>query len=189
MNEIQISDASLNSDFVKTILSESRQNINICYQCKKCTAGCPLVSEMDYTPTQIIHAIRFGIKDIVLNSKTIWLCASCETCTTRCPQELDIAKVMDALRIIALKSGIKPHVSEIPAFYSSALDSVRLFGRMYELGMLILLKMRTREFGKDIGLGIKMLKKGKIKLIPDIASVLEVNRIFSRIRKREKKSI
>jgi len=63
---------------------------------------------MDYKPAQIIHAIRLGLDDLVFNSKTMWLCASCETCTTRCPQEVDVAKVMDAVKIIAARRGIKP---------------------------------------------------------------------------------
>ena len=78
----------MNEDFIKSFQSTVGQNINLCYQCRKCSAGCPIVYEMDYTPTQIIQAIRLGMKDLVLKSKTIWLCTSCETCTTRCPQDI-----------------------------------------------------------------------------------------------------
>ncbi|MBU2572747.1 MAG: 4Fe-4S dicluster domain-containing protein, partial [Elusimicrobia bacterium] len=99
MTESTVLDMAGRTRFLDDIAKESGQNVNLCFQCKKCTAGCPVADEMDITPTQVIHAIRLGQNDLVLNSKTIWLCASCETCTTRCPQEVDIARVMDACRI------------------------------------------------------------------------------------------
>lgn len=175
-----------NELFIKAIQKEGGQNVNLCYQCKKCTAGCPIVEEMDFTPTQIIQAIRLGMKDLVLTSKTIWLCASCQTCTTRCPQEVDIAGIMDAARIIARKERIKPRLKNVPSFNTSVLESIRMFGRLYELGMLSLLKLRTREFTKDLGLGIKMLKKGKLRLLPSFSSILATNKIFTRVKKAER---
>jgi heterodisulfide reductase subunit C len=56
--------------------------------------------------------MRLGMDDLVLNSKAMWLCASCETCTTMCPQDVDVAKVMDAVKITALHQGIKPAVQK-----------------------------------------------------------------------------
>lgn len=73
-------------DFAEQVQKMTGDHVNLCYQCKKCTSGCPLVFQMDYSPSQIIYAARLGMKELVLNSNTIWLCASCETCTTRCPQ-------------------------------------------------------------------------------------------------------
>ena len=172
-------------DFSKRMQSTSGLNINLCYQCKKCTSGCPLIYEMDYSPHQIIHAVQLGLKDLVLKSKTIWLCASCQTCTTRCPQDVDIAKVMDEARIIARKEKIKPAVREIPAFNKSFLQTLRLFGRSFEAGMTVLLKLRTGEFKKDMKMGIKLIKKGKLKLIPSFTRFFSVNRIFSRVHKME----
>ena len=161
-------------------------NINVCFQCRKCSAGCPVAHEMDLLPSQIIHAVRLGMMEQVLKSRTIWLCASCETCTTRCPQEVDIAKVMDSLRAMAVREGIKPAVPQVRAFHASALQSIRMFGRMYELGMLGMMKLRTGEYMKDKDLGMKMLKKGKMKLFPTPKNVFKINRIFSRAKKMEK---
>ena len=102
MNE-NVLQSTVSKDFMGMIKSNIDENVNLCYQCKKCAAGCPVVYEMDYTPTQIIQAVRLGLEDLVLESKTIWLCASCDTCSTRCPQDIDIAGVMDAARIISAK--------------------------------------------------------------------------------------
>lgn len=174
------------SEFAEIIKQTSGLDINVCYQCKKCTSGCPVSYVMDYTPTQLIHAIHLGLKDLVLNSATIWLCASCETCTTRCPQEVDIAKVMDVLRIIAIHDGIKPKVTDVAAFYRTGLANLRLFGRMYELGLIGMLKLATGQFTKDIGLGTKMLKKGKLKLLPSFQGSSMTRRIFAKVKQREK---
>jgi len=143
---------------------------------------------MDYTPTQIIHAIRLGMDNLVLNSKTAWLCATCETCTTRCPQEVDIAKVMDTVKIVALRRGVKPAVRSVPAFYKATLGNIRMFGRMYELGMIGVLKMLTREWLKDMDLGINMLKKGKLRLSPTFKGSRATRKIFSRVKKLEKQA-
>jgi len=176
-------------DFANKIQTLIGHNANLCYQCKKCTAGCPLVYEMDYSPSQIIYAARLGMKDLVLKSKTIWLCASCETCTTRCPQDVDIAKVMDAARILARKEKFKPGVWEIPIFNKTFLQNIRIFGRLYEAGLTLFLKLRTGEFKKDLDLGIKMIKKGKLKLLPSFTRIVEVNRLFSKVKKLEHKRI
>ncbi|MCP4754741.1 MAG: heterodisulfide reductase subunit C [Proteobacteria bacterium] len=170
------------------IYRECGQNVNLCYQCGKCAAGCPVSYVLDYTSTQLIHAIRLGMDDLVFNSKTIWLCASCETCTTRCPQEVDIAKVMDAVKIEALRRGAKSAVPQIPAFYKATLGNIRVFGRMYDLGMLLTLKLMTRELFKDMNLGIQMLKKGKLKLLPSFKGSTTAKRIFIRVKKLEKGS-
>jgi heterodisulfide reductase subunit C len=174
------------SKFAEIIKETSGVDVNVCYQCRRCTSGCPVTFAMDYTPTQLVHAIRLGLRELVLNSTTIWLCASCETCTTRCPQELDLVKVMDALRITAVHAGIKPKLPEIATFYHVGLDNIRFFGRMYELGLVGMLKLSTGKFTKDIGLGIKMLKKGKLKLLPSFQGSATTRRIFAKVKEQEK---
>ena len=174
------------SEFAETIKETSGLDINVCYQCKKCTSGCPVAYAMDYTPTQLIQAIRLGLKELVLTSATIWLCTSCETCTTRCPQELDLVKVMDALRIMAVHAGIKSKVPEVASFYRADLNNIRLFGRMYELGLIGMLKLSSGQFTKDIGLGIKMLQKGKLNLLPSFRGSSTTRGIFAKVKEREK---
>jgi heterodisulfide reductase subunit C len=114
--------------FLKQINADTLQEINNCYQCGKCSSGCPVADEMDLTPSQIIHAIRLGQKDMVENSKAIWLCASCETCTTRCPHGVDIAGAMDAARRVIFTEGLAPADNKAPSMHKSFLESVRMFG-------------------------------------------------------------
>ena len=175
------------ADFGEAVKSISGLDVNLCFQCAKCASGCPVSYAMDYTPTQLIHAIQLGLTDLVLNSETIWLCASCQTCTTRCPQDVDLAGVMDAVRIIAQRKKIKAKIPEIPTFYRSSLRNIGFFGRMYELGLIAMLKLFTRSFTKDIRLGLKMLRKGKLKILPSFRGALAARGIFSRVKASETK--
>jgi heterodisulfide reductase subunit C len=170
----------------RTVIRESGQNLGLCYQCKKCASGCPISYTMDLSPTQVIHALQLGQAETVLRSDTIWICASCETCTTRCPQEIDIARVMDAARITAQRNKIKPARKDVLTFYRVALQNIRRFGRMYELWLIASLKLKTLDFFKDLQLGTKMLKKRKLKWAPGGTDVKRMRRIIKNIRKLEK---
>jgi heterodisulfide reductase subunit C len=177
------------SKLAEAVWLQSGQNVNLCFQCGKCAAGCPLSYAMDYTPAQLIHAIRLGMDDLVFKSTTMWLCATCETCTTRCPQEVDVAKVMDAVKIIAVRQGIKPTIPQIAKFYRAVLTNVKMCGRMYEMGMIVDYKMRTFEFFKDMKLGMKMFRKNKLKLVPSFTGAMRTRKIFNRVKKIEKRNL
>lgn len=160
-------------------------DISTCYQCQKCSSGCPVAYAMDFPPHVLLHMAQLGLKDEVLQSSTIWLCASCETCTTRCPNGIDIARVMDSLREMALKSRVKPGEKHIAAFHRAFLGSIKGRGRVGELGMILGYKLRSGEFFKDLGLGWQMLLRGKIKLFSKKArGVGEVKRLFQGARRR-----
>jgi heterodisulfide reductase subunit C len=118
----------------------------------------------------------------------MWLCAACETCTTRCPQDVDIAKVMDAAKIIAVKRGFKPAVGSVRSFHKAALANIRRFGRMWEAGLILSLKLRTGEYFKDFELGKLMFRKGKLKTLPSFTGSRRTARIFSRVRRVEKEA-
>lgn len=106
---INISRTKVKDDFVKKVEELSGQNLLACYQCGKCSAGCPAVSEMDILPNQIIRFAQLGLKDELLQSKAIWVCATCLTCNARCPKGINIAEVIEALRVILLRKR-KDHV-------------------------------------------------------------------------------
>ena len=173
------------SGFVLALSRESNQDVNACFQCRKCAVGCPIAFAMDLTPTQIIHSARLGLEDNVFNSKTIWLCASCHTCTTRCPQDVDIARVMDAARILAVKRGVQPSVKSVERFLYTSVKNIEWFGRLYELGLIMALKLKSREFTKDMRLGTEMFKKGKIKVIPSFKGMWDARKICRAVKKKE----
>jgi heterodisulfide reductase subunit C len=100
---ISISQKKIKDDFVKKIEEISGQNLLACYQCGKCSAGCPAISEMDILPNQVIRYAQLGLKDELLESKSVWVCASCYTCNVRCPKGIKIAEVMEAVRQVLLR--------------------------------------------------------------------------------------
>jgi len=120
---IQISSHTLQSDFVKKVAEISGQDLLVCNQCGKCSAGCPMSFAMDWLPNQIIRLAQLGLEEDIAKSKTVWLCASCLTCTVRCPRGVDLGRVMEAIRLITLRKNIdyvgasgipKGTVSELP---------------------------------------------------------------------------
>lgn len=175
------------TDFGRAIKDLSGLDANLCFQCAKCASGCPVAYAMDYTPTQLVHAIQLGLTDLVLNSQAIWLCASCQTCTTRCPQNVDLARMMDVVRIIAQRQGIKAKIPEVPAFYRYSLKNIGIFGRMYELGLIVMLKLESHAFMKDVGLGLKMMKRGNLNILPSFTGALAARRIINQVKAREKR--
>lgn len=100
---INISRSKIKDTFVAKVQELSGQNLLACYQCGKCSAGCPAVSDMDILPNQIIRFAQLGFKDELLRSKAIWICASCMTCNARCPKGINIAEVIEAIRQILLR--------------------------------------------------------------------------------------
>lgn len=161
-----------------------------CYQCGKCSAGCPLAEDMDFTPNQILRMLQFGSKELdekVLASKSIWLCLTCDTCHTRCPQEVDFPNIMDFLRAESLRRGtVHPEAKKIISFHKAFLDSIRLTGRLYEIGLVAGYKLRTMNLLQDIDLAPKMFLKGKLEPLPHMIKGREaIAKIFEKAMKEE----
>jgi heterodisulfide reductase subunit C len=100
----KISIASVQGEFARQVESISGACLLACNQCGKCSAGCPFAFGMDLLPNQTIRLVQLGIEE-VLQSKTIWTCAACLTCVARCPKGIDLPRVMEALRLIAMERG------------------------------------------------------------------------------------
>lgn len=173
----------------------SGEHVSACYQCKSCSSGCPVSFAMDILPHQIIHMIRMGQKEEVLKSASIWICAACETCTTRCPNDIDVAKIMDSLKMASKKSGLKKGDKRPAAFHNSVLAMVKTTGRVYELGMtgFYLLKsgdmipqLKSGALFDQAKLGWLLFKKGKLKLIPKvIKGRTDMTKLFKKLKKGE----
>ena len=168
------------SAFLTAVASRSGQPISLCYQCRKCTNGCPLTFAMDIMPNQVVRMIELGMRDELLRSKTIWVCASCQTCSTRCPNDIDIAHLMDSLRQLSRESG---NVAEpkILKFHEAFLASIRCHGRTFELGMVARYKLSTLDLFSDLSVSLGMFKRGKIGFFPDrIKGRRAVRRMFGK---------
>jgi heterodisulfide reductase subunit C len=157
----------------------------LCFSCRKCSAGCPVADDMELAPHQLVRLVAVALEEEALRSSGIWLCTSCQTCTTRCPNGVDVAGVIDALKQRAAASGVKPRDRRALAFYRAFLDEVRARGRVHEMALIARYSLRARRFPGDIRLGARMVQKGKIPLAPlKKTAVGELRRLFERVKER-----
>lgn len=192
MTEVKISPQTIapNPLFRKQVEDLSGEKISACFQCEKCTNGCPLTFAMDIAPHLLMRSILFGLKNEIIQSDTIWVCASCETCKTRCPNDIDIAHVMDILRQLSRKQGVKESQKNAPLFHSAFLTSIRWYGRQHEMTMAVNYALKSEGINgliKQGNMGIEMIRKGKIKFLPSrLSAGRQVKDIFRRTERHGK---
>ncbi len=103
----RLSAAQVRNKLIQQIEEMSGQEVMACYQCGNCSAGCPVAGAMDLLPNQIIRLLQMGQTEEALRARAIWYCASCLTCEARCPKGIDIARLTEALRTLAIEKGIR----------------------------------------------------------------------------------
>jgi heterodisulfide reductase subunit C len=160
----------------------SGQQVELCYHCHKCTAGCPVVGAMDYGPDRLLRMVTLDESEEILRSRDIWLCSGCYTCATRCPNDIDIAAVMDALRQVAVAEGIPAGERDALLFHRIFLGVLQRLGRSHEAFMLGLFKVLSHvPIYRDVPAGIGLFMRGKVPLLPEgTAAAAEVKQIFER---------
>ena len=149
-----------------------------CYHCRKCTAGCPVAPYMEYNPNKVVKMIQNGKRDEVLRSSTIWICLSCETCITRCPNQVDIARMMDVLRQMAIESGLGARERNILKFHESFLSNIKMGGRINEPLMMVQYKLKSGDLFSDMFMGLDMFMKGKLALMSPRTKDLKAVRVI-----------
>lgn len=133
---LRISSASIGSPFVAKLEKASGQKLLACYQCGKCSAGCPMAAHMDVMPNQIIRMAQLGMQQQLLATRSIWTCISCMTCNSRCPKNIRIAEVMESLREMALRTGQRDDrlkIWEVPPEERGALPPIATISAMRKL--------------------------------------------------------
>jgi heterodisulfide reductase subunit C2 len=174
---------------IDQVIEISGIDINSCLQCKKCTNGCPVSGFTSSSPSEIIKRLQLGAGEELLDSEIIWTCVSCATCFSRCPMEINMADVMDALRVLAAARGAATPEGNMPLMNKILLGTIKTFGRTYDLGAMALYKAGTSSYGKDLDKLPMILGKGKIALFPPSgADKKTVKRIFNNLEKTRKKS-
>ncbi len=155
-----------NAKLKKEIKARSGVDLAKCYQCGECTAGCPMTPEMDAGPAKVLRLIQLGMEDALFSLNTPWFCASCETCTTRCPNNIDIALVMDVVRQMARLKGKKLPVKEPAVFQEVFLDSLKHHGTIWEPLVGVFNNLKSFNFFQDLELAPKLLVRGRLPLLP-----------------------
>ncbi len=187
MTTVELPDIEGRQTFLAEVQERCGENLGLCYQCLKCTVGCPTAPYMDFNPNTIVRLIQFGLKREVLESNAIWLCVSCETCGTRCPNEIDIGLLMDALREMSLEEGYRAKEKGVVALHNAFMESIRRGGRVHEATMLMEYKLRSGDYWTDLIPGMKLFMKGKIPLLPGrIKGIDSIREIYKKTQKQRK---
>jgi heterodisulfide reductase subunit C2 len=173
---------ALGDELLRKIEALSGVSVRHCFQCGKCSAGCPMASFMDILPTRIMRMLQMGQADKVLEGLSIWRCASCETCSSRCPNEVDLASVMDVLRKLSVDSKGPSKERFVQLANKLFLQNIRRYGRQYEMRLAAEFNLKSGQFFKDFELGPEMMSKGKLKLLHrKNRNIEEIEKIFRRI--------
>jgi len=160
-----ITEVKSNLAFAAEIAELANTPVTRCYQCGKCSAGCPMAEEMDLLPHQVMQCVLVDRRDRVLSANTPWLCASCLVCSARCPMDIDIAAVMDALRQVSFREK-RPGQKQVATFHDRFLRIIRLLGRAYEPGLVLATPLSLRERIKQLPLGALLFLKGRMPIFP-----------------------
>lgn len=123
--------------------------------------------------------VQRGMRREALASRAIWVCVGCFSCLSQCPNRVHIPAMMDVLREMALEAGIKVKEPAIWAFHKAFLSEVKRWGRLYELGLMMRYKLFTGKFLGDVGVGLRMMGKGRFQLLPSrVKGVEKVRRLM-----------
>ena len=160
----------------------SGEQIELCYHCHKCTAGCPVVDAMEYGPDRLLRMALLEQHEPIFLSRDIWLCVGCYTCAARCPNEINIAAVMDGLRQMALEGGYRAQERDVLLFHRLFLGAVKTLGRSHELVVLGLFKVLSHvPLLNDMEAGLGLFRRGKVPVLPQTLSpAAGVRRLFKR---------
>jgi len=153
--------------FAEEIMARSGQNIQRCYQCLKCFAGCTMAEHMEKKPNGILRLIQYGAKTQVLSHKDIWYCVSCKKCGTRCPNDIDMGAVFDTLREMSLEHGLA-YESEmkIPIIHEEFIRTLELFGRLHEAFFFVMYMARSLDLFSNLPSGLQLFIRGKLPILP-----------------------
>ncbi len=150
--------------FLKEMEEKSGQEISTCYQCCRCTSGCPVADRMDVLPHRLVRLVILGERERVLTSGAIWTCLQCNTCSVRCPNGIDVTRLFRTLRAGARPDGTAAR--DIRSFHRLFLESVRTTGRMNELSVILRHKALRGTLREDVTMGLRMALKGRVGLWP-----------------------
>ncbi len=173
--------------FFNTVREKCGQPIELCYQCQKCTAGCPMGEYVDIAPHQVVRMVYLSLADPVLTNSMIWLCSACETCGARCPNGIRISEVNDVLRQLSASLG-REKEKRTATFHRMFLADVKSRGRVHESMLIARFKLKTGDLFSDLDLGLRLFQKGKLTLFSSaVRDKKGVREIFRRVEQARQK--
>lgn len=156
-----------------------------CYQCGKCSGGCPMANGMDLKPRGIMRCAQVGALDTILNSNTIWLCSGCYACVDRCPHDVNIPDFIEQARYEAARQGITRRDSDV--LNKAFVANIKMFGKSHEMILAGLYNVFALKPTQDVASLPHMLKHKMIGLKPNtIEKTGELAKLIERAEDWEK---
>ncbi len=183
-----VSEGALEFEYLAAIEAESGQNISACYQCGKCSGGCPVCADMDLTPNQVIRLIQIGKPEVIYGSSAPWQCAGCQICTSRCPIGIDLARIMDAVRVVGERTGYEPPAdgARVRIFVEAFLNNVKEYGRLSEAGLMSTYNVNSGRLLTNMTKVPAFLARNKVSFKPHrVKNIGRLRRMFERIAQLE----
>lgn len=173
----------MDSSFASEVKMRSGVDVSLCWHCQTCVNGCPFSEAMDYAPNAVIRLVQLGLKKEALSNSTIWLCVGCNACASQCPNAIDVSAVNDALREIAIEQGVAVGEPDILKFHREVLNSIKRHGRTHKLEIMLRYKAYKHDWFADLGVGLRMLARRKLDLLPAKSPRIQVIRKLFEERK------
>lgn len=151
---VLIYETAASRSLVEEVQQRSGQNLQACYQCRRCAAGCPVGEETGVTPDRLIRMILVGDREAALNNLLVWKCVSCYTCGTRCPNNIQTARITETLKKMSKEAHLKPLTPRIADFHNAFMTSTGHLGRVNEIELMAIYETKTL---------LKELAKGNLK--------------------------
>jgi quinone-modifying oxidoreductase subunit QmoC len=145
------------------------EQIKKCIQCGTCGGSCPTSDLMEYSPREIIAALRAGMLDRVVRSNTVWLCTSCYSCTVRCPSQIKITDMMYEIKRLGIEYGMFPKGTKSPVLSKTFVEVIDKRGRGFEFDLMRKFYMRSGgwlEALRNINVAWNMFRRGRLALRP-----------------------
>ena len=151
-------EAAVSRSLVEEVQKRSGHNLQSCYQCRRCAAGCPVGEETGVTPDRLIRMILVGDREAALNNLLVWKCVSCYTCGTRCPNNIQTARITETLKLMSKEAHLKSLVPRIADFHNAFMTSTGHLGRVNEIELMAIYETKTM---------FKELAQGNLKAMID----------------------
>jgi len=146
--------------------------IDECIQCGTCSGSCPTSWAMDYSPREIIAALRAGNLEPILEGNTMWMCTSCYNCYERCPQKIRVTDLMYELKRLAVRHGIYPsRMRKSVVMAKTFVNIIENHGRNSEPTFMMRFFMKTNPLvllTKGLKLSVKYITHGRLNLLETV---------------------
>jgi len=192
-------EAATSTSLLAEVAKRSGQNLQACYQCRRCAAGCPVGEETGVTPDRLIRMIVVGDREEALNNLLVWKCVACYTCGTRCPNNIQTARITETLKLMSKEAHVKPLAPRIADFHKAFMTSTGHLGRVNEIELMVIYETKTlfkelakgnikamiEEMMSQGKLGAKMTKKKRMHFgIDRIKNLSEIKALYKKSKDR-----